>query len=236
MDDIIKVNKGKNNFDNTKLLAFLSVLSIIIGVIVFGYVVVGTKYKFRESPKKDNKDFSISYTLANGFIPGIVIFIFLSGLFIFRLLYIRHSNKFYYLRYLLIFLVVTIMISLIWVTPLNYDKSDNYTKDEENVLMGSHAILAFIAFTSATIFVLLTYRIFYLNYRDKLFIGLSFISIISYFILISAAVISFMLGKNRKIIRDSSYVFDAFELINASLLCLSILIYGFYGLKSLKKN
>jgi len=236
MENNISIRKSNSYTDSPKILSLSCVISVIIGVIIFGYVVAGTKHGFRESPKKDEKDFSISYSIANGFIPGTVVFITFAGLFLFRLLYIRHSKKFYYLRYLLMFFAITILISLIWVTPLNYDKSDNYTKDEENTLMSAHAILAFIAFTSATIFVLLTYRILYLNYKDKIFIGLVVISILSYFILVSAAVVAFMIGKSQKVIREGQYVFDAFELINASLLCLAILFYGFYGLKSLKKK
>ena len=151
-------------------------------------------------------------------------------------MFIRRSYKYYYLRYVLIFLTVVLVISLIWVTPLNYNEADTYSKDEENKLMMQHGILAFIAFSSVTIFVLLTYRILYVNYKDKVFIGLAFISIISYFVLVSAGLVAFVLGKQEKTIRDGQYVFDAFELINTFLFCVSLLFYGFFGLKSLKKK
>ena len=188
----------------TNFYGYIVILSLIFSFIIFAYAraldigALGTE---------GEKTYTISKALANASKPGFIYFICLALIYLFYLISTRGPKKYLTIRYSLIAVSFTLLISLLWFTP-SFNKPLHYS-------------LASIIFLCVFAYQIITYKLIYDSYKsDKIFF--SFVSVTLLLVLIAMLVFACIGGET------GSDVFAAFEILYAFLFGVNIVFLGFY--------
>lgn len=187
----------------------------IISVVFFLIALVGGAYGFSiASNHIDDNDFTVSQALAHGNKIIMIIFFVSSFLIMAYLNYLRSSNFLYKLRIFLLFVVCTLIITIMWVTV-----------SKNNHL---HYMLAGIIFTTNILYLLIISHIFneYLKNekRYKKYI-LDIILFLTFFAWIILLVFGIFSSGDDDLFDDE--IFAITENITVCLTALPILFLGF---------
>lgn len=188
----------------TKTLSLISIISFLIGLIVFayGYSIVDGRLGTSLS-----KTFTVSRSLGYGSKPGVIVFITIAFAYLFYLIRERGPSKLLIWRYLLLFISYGLLVSLLWLTPWFNEEL--------------HYFLASIIFSFVLIYIIMTYYLMYKKYgvNKHVFIFLIILNILATICLLVFAI------RHGSIDSD---IFASFELVFAALFGISILVLGFY--------
>jgi hypothetical protein len=188
----------------TKSLSVISVISFLIGLVVFayGYSIVdgrlGTSLP---------KTFTVSRSLGYGNKPGVILFTTIAFGYLFYLIYERGPVKLLKWRFFLLTVSFGLLISLLWLTPWFNEKL--------------HYALASIIFSFILLYIIMTYYLMYKKYGVNKHI---FIFLIILNILATICLLVFAIGHE---VIDND-IFASFELVFAFLFGVSIIMLGFY--------
>ena len=146
-----------------------SFFSLAISIFGFGYTYVainGVRQPSDLKLKKKKKDDSISCQLANGSPFGIIPLIILGVGFLIYLISVNEimnksvKNIIPSLRIFFLIVIVSLVISLIWVSPykVNYDKNIRPTENKEfSKMQKDHNKIAIVTFTVTLIYIMITF-------------------------------------------------------------------------------
>ena len=200
---IDKEYKIKHVDEFTRTLSIISLISFLIGLVIFSY---GFAIIDSELGTTESKTFTISRSLGKGNKPGIIIFLTIAFSYLLYLVYYRGPEKYLKLRFFFLIVSFILIISLLWFTPW-YNEHLHYA-------------LASVIFSFMLLYVILTYYLLYQNYKKNKYLFYSLIGIN-----IIATICLAVFGFITEIDRD---VFASFEIVFAFLFGVSILVLGFY--------
>lgn len=200
-------NTDMTDSDNfTKTISLISLVSFLIGLVVFAY---GYSIVSNQLGTDSKKTFTVSRSLGYGSKPGVIFFTSLAFIYLFYLIYSRGPKKFLTIRIGVLFISYSLVISLLWLTPW-------YNED-------LHYALAGIIFSFIFIYIILTYYLMYKKYGVNKHLFL-FLIILNFIATICLTIFSIQHGNSDTF----SDLFASFELVFAFLFGLSIVILGFY--------
>ena len=209
IDEIKKkyVNNGISYpSDTSRLLSNVIIINLLVSFGIFSYFYSGYIEDSLGSSGED-ETFTISRALAHGNKPGFFILTTIAFFYFIYLLIIRGPKRIFIPRILILFTSFSLLISLLWFTPSNYETL--------------HYILASIIFTFILFFNLSTFYLFYKRYRSdrNLFILMALINSAAYVSLIVFAVLHTSL---------TSDIFAGLEIVFALLFLVTIAFLGYY--------
>ena len=209
IDEIKKkyVNNGiSNSSDTTKLLSNVVIINLIISFGIFLYFYSGY-IEAKLGSAGENETFTVSRALAHGNKPGFFILTTVAFFYFMYLLMLRGPKTLFIPRILLLFVSFSFLISLLWITPTDYETL--------------HYILASIIFTFILFFNLTTFYLFYKRYKSdrNLFILMSLINSAAYVSLIVFAILHGSL---------TSDIFAGLEIVFGLLFLVTIAFLGYY--------
>jgi len=204
LDRLTLENIIKRADNSTKIFSIVSITSFLISLCVFSY---GYSIIDGQLGRTGKKTFTVSRSLGKGNKPGILIFLGIAAVYLSYLVYYRGPKKYLKLRFYLLFISFALLVSLLWLTPWEYETL--------------HYSLATVIFFCLLAYIILTYYVIYLNYQaDKnlfyFLIGLNIAFTIALGVL-------GIVDHN-----DNIDIFAGFELGFALLFAISILFLGFY--------
>lgn len=196
----------------TKLLASIGTFSILINILLSGYIASFVKGKITKN------DFTISQSLAFGLKPTLIIFFIIGIVLIGLLVYFRNikggdKNKIQMaISYILLLLITVFFITIIWITI--------YRNETQ------HYIFSSIIFGSAILFILLNSYSLWTGIKEKKLYKKIIILLVP--ILTMLSLIGLMVGLHFFVNNKAVEVFPSFENIILILTGTSILTLGFF--------
>lgn len=151
----MEVNKWHRN------IGLISVFSFLIGLYIFGYAIAAADTKFINIENDNKKNYTISFSLANGSKVGMTVFFTFGTLFLLLLLYYKFNikDKTYFLTTFLVIASYSLLISMVYYSFL---ENQGETTDDET----QHYAVAIATFVLVLIFNIITaYIILYKSYR-----------------------------------------------------------------------
>ena len=216
---------------NIRYLGLACSFSFLIALYIFGYAITYNETDFvslqRDNDGNEIKDYSISFSLANGNHIGLASF-FSIGLIIFLYqlylkFYKKDINTIYYILNVLVILLYSLVISMIFYSPYT-DRAKNFNEN----IKEEHYAVAVVAFTSNLIFnIMVAYLLFYIQNKYLYFYLLVFTLVAFYVTLIGdAAYGTYIKDKEPHKTYKDTY-FPIAENINFLFLILSMLLISF---------
>lgn len=220
-----------------KYLSISIICSLLLALYIFGYLFTYLDTNFlsflRDNEGNRKKDYSISFSLANGNKIGLTLF-FTVGFFLFICqLFHKFKNKnlkyIYYFINFLILIIYSLIISMIYYSPLE-NKAKNFNNEKQN----EHSIVALISFTFNLILnMLITYLLFYKNdvNNNKIYF---YILILLQIIFYLSLIIDIDYRHHNKTNNYKDNYFPVAENINFLFIILSVALLSFKPLKKSK--
>ena len=205
----------------TYTIGAFSGLCFWLALYVFGYYFAYKDTKLDDNITDDGgKNYSISFSLANGSEAGMTVFFTLGIALLISLLFLRFETKgiYFFLSFALAITIFGLLISMVYYSPFKQNQKVRSTMDE-------HGIVAVIAFTLELIFNILIYVFMILNYRKSM----------PYLIILILIEIGFFLSLFVDAYYEYKYVgndslgnyFAIAENINYNFVVISIFLLGF---------
>lgn len=214
---IIKINEPNKL---TKIISIASVFLILLSLSIFGY------YYYYKDERDDyqRNNFTISAAMANANKPGVIITSIIELILIIYLHKLRNNKLILYLGSLLAILIISILITILFVTPTSNPSG--------------HVKVAGVGFATILIYNFLILSILYLNYKQLwLFLLLLIPNIIIAVTLIvvvcAPSIVNNILDYGLNEITIFEYLFAAGELLLVVLLLVSLIMLGFYKHKKI---
>lgn len=206
----------------TYTIASFAALSFWLALYIFGYYFAYKDTKFDDKVTEGgDKDYSISFSIANGSEPGITVFFTIGIILLISLLFLRFQTKKIYFGICLALAVIVygLFISMIYYSPFKQNEKYRSSTDE-------HGIVAIIAFTSELVFNILIYIFMINNYRKSMpYLILLIIIEVAFFISLFAD--AYYEYKTMSTNKSFGTYFAVAENINYNFVVISILLLGF---------
>ena len=148
--------------NKTKNSGWFSVFCFLIGLYVFGYGVTSRETSFTDKGDLNDKNYSISFSLANGSKPGLTVFFSLGLVSLLYLLYTKFivKDRIYIILNLLAITAYSLLVSMIYYSFLENQGLSNDRKEE-------HLYVASLAFILVLIFnITIAYTTLYKKYKN----------------------------------------------------------------------
>ena len=156
--------KAKCSTKITYTIGAFSALCFWIALYVFGYYFAYKDTKLDDDITDDGgKNYSISFSLANGSEAGMTVFFTLGIILLISLLFLRFETKriYFFLSLALVASIFGLLLSMVYYSPFKQNREVRST-------MSEHGTVAVIAFTLELLFNILIYIFMILNYRKTM--------------------------------------------------------------------
>ena len=224
MKQIFKLqNADKKSYITALAILFTILVDLGIFAYYFYYKKIDEESSSLEPSLRDKDNFTLSNALAGANKEGVITFTIILFFLILYLHYLRKNKLILILGSLFVIIILSIIISLLYITPL----------DE------IHTDLAAVGFVFTFLYNILVSTIIYYNYKNLfLFLSLLIPNIIITLILVIVvsvpSISEYIIKNNEKDLKFYDDLFASAELLIIFLFICSLMILGFY--KKLKSK